>query len=353
MLAAILLLLCCTMTSAQKVVIDGIAYHLVTKAKNAKVTNNPSKYSDSITIPSKVTYNDVTYSVTAIGEYAFTGCINLTSIAIPNSVTSIERGAFSWCTGLTNIEIPNGVTSIGHNAFSGCAGLTSITIPNNVTSIEHGTFSWCRGLTSIEIPNGVTSIGHNAFSECSRLRSIEVPNSVTSIGERAFFECSDLTSITIPGNVTIIEDWVFYGCTDLTSITIPKSVTSIGNGAFKECTGLTDVYCLATSVPSIESNVFSDSHPQHLTLHIPAEAINSYRAIAPWSKFGTIVALTGNETEEPTVIKCATPTLSYASKISASERTIANGKAMTETTVEKGENAIIPACGKSVKAVAQ
>lgn len=301
MLAAILLLLCYTMTSAQKVVIDGIAYHLVTKAKNAKVTNNPSKYSSSITIPSKVTYNDVTYSVTAIGEYAFTGCINLTSITIPNSVTSIERGAFSWCT----------------------------------------------GLTSIEIPNGVTSIGHNAFSECSRLRSIEVPNSVTSIGERAFFECSDHTSITIPCNVTIIEDWVFYGCTDLTSITIPKSVTSIGNGAFKECTGLTDVYCLATSAPSIESNVFSDSHPQHLTLHIPAEAINSYRAIAPWSEFGTIVAPTGNETEEPTVIKCATPTLSYASKISASERTIANGKAMTETTVEKGEIAIIPACARA------
>ena len=50
-----------------------------------------------------------------------------------------------------------------------------------------------------------------------------------------------------------------------------------------------------------------------MTLHVPAEAINSYKATAPWNTFGNIVALDGEivEPEEPEVKICATPTISY------------------------------------------
>ena len=64
-------------------------------------TSNPwSGYTmptGSLTIPSSVTHNGRTYSVTSIREYTFSGCSGLTSITIPHSVSSIGNYAFYGC----------------------------------------------------------------------------------------------------------------------------------------------------------------------------------------------------------------------------------------------------------------
>lgn len=78
-------------------------------------------YSGSITIPSTVTYQGRTYSVTAIGYNAFENCSGLTAVIIGNSVTSIQYYAFYGCSGLDTVTIPNSVTSIGGSAFLGTA----------------------------------------------------------------------------------------------------------------------------------------------------------------------------------------------------------------------------------------
>ena len=88
--------------------------------------------------------------ITKIGQLAFKGCKELTSVTIPSSVTTIDYYAFTECTGLTSVTIPCGVTSIIYGAFYGCTGLTSLTIPSSVTSIETGAFGDCTGLTKIE-----------------------------------------------------------------------------------------------------------------------------------------------------------------------------------------------------------
>ena len=79
-LLSILLMLLPMLASADAVEINGIWYNLVPKAKEAAVTSNPngSKYSGSIEIPASVTYNEVEYSVTSIGENAFRYCNGLT-----------------------------------------------------------------------------------------------------------------------------------------------------------------------------------------------------------------------------------------------------------------------------------
>ena len=68
-------------------------------------------YSGNVNIPESVTYSGQTYSVTSIGDGAFSGCSSLTSIIIPNSVTSIGGYAFNGCSSLTSITIPNSVVA--------------------------------------------------------------------------------------------------------------------------------------------------------------------------------------------------------------------------------------------------
>ena len=301
--------------------VDGIWYDLNESNKTATVTyrgnyydSYSNEYSGSVVIPSSVTYNDTTYSVTSIGDDAFYECYSLTSITIPNSVTSIGYGAFQYCSSLASITIPNSVTSIGNNAFGGCSSFTSVTIPNSVISIGDYAFGGCSSLTSVTIPNSVTSIGGWAFNGTGiytnaanwKNGALYINNCLIGVEEDfmgdyaikagtrliaggAFYNCKSLTSVTIPNSVTSIGDYAFRGCESLTSVTIPNSVTSIGSFAFDGCFKLTSVINYATQPQAIDvRRAFWSVNLSLCQLYVPSTSVGLYQTAEGWKDFGNI-----------------------------------------------------------------
>jgi len=195
------------------------------------------------------------YPVTAIADSAFSSCVNLTSVTIPNSVINIRDLAFYNCTSLTNAAIPDSVTTIGSLAFFACIRLMSVTIPNSVTTIQGKAFTSCTNLTNLVLGGGVTSIGVEAFSGCISLTSVTIPNSVINIGDIAFSHCISLTNLMFGSSVINIGNGAFQYCAKLTSVTIPNSVTSLGAAAFSYCTSLTRV-TIGNSVNTIGPDGF-------------------------------------------------------------------------------------------------
>ncbi len=83
-----------------------------------KIQNNEFRDRNDITTFS------ISSNATSIGQFAFSGCINLENIKIPSNVKTIGYMAFNNCSSLTSIVIPNSVVSLGGFAFAGCPNLT-------------------------------------------------------------------------------------------------------------------------------------------------------------------------------------------------------------------------------------
>lgn len=236
--------------------IDGV---LLSKDKTTLIQYAGGKPLQEYEIPDVVTH---------IGETAFKGCSNLSSLIVPESVTNIIVASITSCPNLASIfvdenneyysdidgvlldkekstlfrypeakpiteyEVPNSVEIISEEAFSGCNKLSKIIIPDSVTTIEKAAFQFSTSLESITIPDSVTIIQDDTFFACGKLKSVIIPNSVTIIGEFAFTTCSSLSSITIPDSVTSIGKYAFSNCSSLTAITIPSSVETIESTSF-------------------------------------------------------------------------------------------------------------------------
>ena len=320
-----LILLCATLTNAHDFEVNGIYYNILSKeGKTVEVTYkgtsfNSAIYSGNVIIPENVIYENITYDVIAVGNYAFHRCYTLTDVVIPSSVTSLGDKAFYYCYNLTSIRVPSSVTVIGGSAFDECSRLntvyiddlyswcnidfwgafsnplayaknlyvndekiTELVIPEGITELKQYVFCDCLGITSVIIPNSVTSIGKSAFNYKS-LTKIVVDDGNTIYDSRencnAIIETSTNTLLkgcqntVIPNSVTSIGENAFTGCYGLTSITIPDGVESIGRSAFENCNKLTHVV-IPSSVVSIGDYAFESCNKlTSINSQIPAEIL--------------------------------------------------------------------------------
>ncbi len=228
--------------------------------------------------------------VTALGDEAFRGCLNLRSVTIPDSVTSIGENAFLGCTNLRKIRL-----SENHPAFTFENGVLfsrdktellfvspmksgkTYTAPESVRHIASAAFYGCGKLTSLTLPDGLESIGVMAFSGCAKLETIELrgsapafvfengalynrektellfcapacakdgfnaPETVTAVAPQAFYNCKNVTAVTLPDGLVTVGDMAFAGCAKLESVSLPAGVAEIGARAFRACPALKTV----------------------------------------------------------------------------------------------------------------
>ena len=109
----------------------------------------------TVTVPSEVTIDGVTYKVTSIAGNAFKGTKKIKKIVIGSNITSIGKNAFAGCTSLTSITIGKNVTKIGKNAFTGCKKLKSITIKTKkltTKTVKKGAFNGISKKVVVKVP---------------------------------------------------------------------------------------------------------------------------------------------------------------------------------------------------------
>lgn len=97
-------------------------------------------------------------------------------IVIPEGVTDVRDRAFGRNPDITSITYPESIISV--NGASGCINLSSVTIPEGALEIGLGAFEGCKSLQSIVIPDSVLRINSLAFRHCSALTSVHMTSSV-------------------------------------------------------------------------------------------------------------------------------------------------------------------------------
>lgn len=260
-----------------------------------------------------------------IGTAAFSSCYSLKSLKIPASVTSIYSIAF-WRAGLETLNLPDSVNFIGDGAFGACekltrinlcadnpyykvennflysndktvlyccpAGLnlTSVTVDEGVTTLGQGAFAFWKALKEVNLPQGLKGIGYDAFSNCTSLPAINIPAGVNDIGVCAFNKCDALKTLKFPAGLKNIKAKTLYENPALTSVTLPDSLESMATYAIAMCDNLKAVYTPA-KVPAVldpDLEPFYMLNMPAITLYVPQESVEAYKAAPVWKDFGKI-----------------------------------------------------------------
>lgn len=249
------------------------------------------KISGVLVIPATVSHEGQTYTVTAIGERAFSGCTEIRMVSIPPTVTAIGSYAFYGCVGIGDpVVIGENVTRVGLSAFYGCAQLPAVVFKARRCmfmggSLATAVFGNCGRLTKVTIGEEVTRIPDYAFCGADGLsNTVVLPESLEYIGEYAFSFCSKMPGeVVIPDGVTTIGECAYNQCHAITALTLGAAVDTIGSRAFYKCIGLRTVMVRTTTPPRMESSTFS-SLSKTPSVSIPCVSKTLYEKDATWSQ---------------------------------------------------------------------
>ena len=262
---------------------DGIYYNITNmftpQVEVTKGSTYGDDYSGNVVIPSSVTYEGVTYEVTAIGKNAFLSCHDLTSVSIPTTVIRIEESAFYYCTSLTEVEIPESVTMIENWNFYNSEALTKVTLPSTLYYLGNYCFDSCGQLSKVtckattppsisigcfgSVPdNAVLRVPESAVSDyqgdanwSSRFSTIEAIRDYDFIYSNLKFVITGPNTAKVVGHVVASPSGGYSIPATVSVDGVTYTITEVGAEAFFFCTGITSMD-IGTSVMVIDQYAF-------------------------------------------------------------------------------------------------
>lgn len=166
------------------------------KASGFQSGTPSSQVTGNVIIPDSVEFKGKLYKVGYIDEYAFSYCLNMSSLSIPSSVRSIFDWALIGCFNLKNLILEDSDRDIiiqdgnfdnlhldslymGRNIEIPWHAYTSfpdgspskLTIAQSVTTISEDLFAY-SGISELSLPYSLKTIGKYAFSGCKKLKDV-------------------------------------------------------------------------------------------------------------------------------------------------------------------------------------
>ena len=260
------------------------------------------EYKGTVEIPDEVTTGGKKYKVVGIGEQAFSYCLSLKVITIPESVEYIKNKAFEACCHMRTVNynainckdlsLPSFAPfSFGNMAYGtyvypdddpdypdsywSAYDLKEVNIGENVEHIPSFMFYGMggrlvqvdytsrpykidyskEGVTKINFLGNPKTIGNQAFRSCKVLRKIALPESVESVGQALFADCDTLSNVSLPTGLKEIPAYFFLNCKELETINYPAALTRINYESFKNCAKLT-VVTLPEGITAVGPSAF-------------------------------------------------------------------------------------------------
>lgn len=226
-------------------------------------------------------YNQIT-----IGEWAFSGCINLSKVVFPSNLVNMDAvnkvncaiGAYSFagCTSLTELIGLEILEGIGDYAFSN-TGLTSIYIPATLSVFGASPFLGCK-LQSVELMDGNNTLMQQdgAIYDAAMTTlmlfplgydgDVTIPESVIALND-GVFAGSMIRSITLSAGLREVSANAFDGCVNLKKVNCEGGLVSIGKFAFRGCTSLESIE-FSIALDTISSSAFQGSGLKSVTIGV-------------------------------------------------------------------------------------
>ncbi len=152
-------------------------------------------------------------SLTTIGDAAFNSCKAIKSVAFPTTLTVIGDHAFQY-TGLTSVNLGgnNKMTAIGEWAFANCPDLTTVQLNDNISTIGKGAFFDDPSLFEFNMPASCNEVKEYVFKGTSAIDTSSVVHSgIEKINAFAMKGWNHVTTFTLPSSLIYIGNNAFEG----------------------------------------------------------------------------------------------------------------------------------------------